>query len=469
MNWNLTINGSPQTGGNNLVAAIYDPSNPSSYPLSPVQYIAITGPFPGTFNITFTGVNPIVYHFVLWETSGVTPGGTARNDFSLQPTLQTMQVRTPLYLTVGSSVGLNNGSTTYTDSSLNGWSFEVEKVAYGTYFPGSDYNSTATSFTLLNGETFITGGKWVLHFEPIISNQPILATTATLISAFQIVTGNLTLTNADIGKCFGIQGASQALTITLPAVSTVSDNSVIWFSSAGGVHINAIIAAAGSDTINYQLFMNQVTASTEFILGQSEQLLLVKANGCWNVLQADPGYRLTGEMIFNYSKQELNTIFMQGQTLSRTTYARLWAWVQQLESAAIVTDSAWTSTTSIIDGVTYYTNKGKFSFGDGSTTFRVPLIYAPGYVRMVDGVTRNAGSLQMCAMLDHQHDTLLGAYPAQPNGKGLRTTVGAYNGIISAASDLTGRAGAIIGGNFTILTRVDTEVRTDNIGVYGLI
>lgn len=468
MNWNLSINGSPNTLGNQLVAAIYDPSNPSSFPLTPVAYQAITGPFPGTFLVTFTGVNPIVYHFVLWENNTGLPGGTTRNDFSLQPTIQTLQVRTDLYLTVGTSAGLTNGATVYTNGTLSGWTYSLEKVGYGTYQSSIDYSTTDTSFTLLTGETFITGGKWVLHFIPIVSNQPITTTTSKLVSAIALITGITSLSNTDMGKGFAIQGAGASLSVTLPALSTVSDNDSLFFLSSGGIHINARIVAAGSDAFLFKLYSNQVTPQTRIVLGQSEQLTLIKATiggtPYWLVISASDTIRQVGDIVYNYSKFETNTLFATGNVISRTDYSRLWDFVQTLDSSCIVSAAAWNATT-VIDGITYFTNKARFHTGDGSTTFGIPLLYQYGFIRGVDGSTRLPGSFESIQMYAHQHNTNthgIGRY-----GSGPSNTQDGFTGVFAGLTDDLVSAASKNDG--TLLTAVGSENRPSNTGAYALI
>jgi microcystin-dependent protein len=53
------------------------------------------------------------------------------------------------------------------------------------------------------------------------------------------------------------------------------------------------------------------------------------------------------------------TLFMQGQLISRTTYADLWNYANT--SGNIVSEAVWSAG-----------QKGSFSVGDGSTTFRIP-------------------------------------------------------------------------------------------------
>lgn len=482
MNWNLSIQGNPANG--NFVIGLYDPSNPSSYPLSPVFQQAITSGFPGPFSVTATGLQAIVYNFVLFDTSGTTPGGTVRNAFSLQPTIQTLQVRADLYLTTDASPGLYSTSPTYTDptSSLAGWTYDLEQIGYGTLQPGAGYDYTVDpttgNFTLLAGNPN-TQQKFVVHFLPIVSNQPISVTAPSIISSFRLITATVTLANTDMGKLIAIQGASTAITITLPSIGSVSDNESIFFLSSGGVHKNVIIQAAGSDAFQWLQYSNQTTAQTQMILGQSEQMLLIKANGIWNVAQVSDGVKMVGEIVYDYNLFPINTIQCDGVPRNRADYPRLWNYINSLNSACIASEGAgvggWAQTTTV-DNLTYYLNKGKFTKGDGVSTFRVPLLGATGgtaqtgFLRLIDGINRTVGSGQADGYPDHVHDSLIGEFPGSPNGNNTSRTVGRYNGTQTSPSDLGGHPGYWVSGtSFFISQKATFESRPANVGVFGLI
>lgn len=482
MNWNLSISGTPANG--NFVVAIYDPSNPSSFPASPVFQQAITTGFPGPFSITATGLQAIVYNFYLWDTSGTIPGGTVRNQFSLQPTIQTLQVRADLYLTTDASPGLSSSSPTYLDptTSLAGWSYDLEQVGYGTLQVGvgNDYtvNGTTGNWTLLAGNPF-PNQKFVVHFLPIVSNQPISVTAPSLVSSYRLITASVPLTNADMGKLISIQGASTMITVTLPALSSVPDNESVFLMSSGGIHKNVIIQAAGSDAFQWLQYSNQITPQTQMILGQSEQMLLIKNAGIWNVAQVSDGVKLVGEIVYNYNLFPINTIQCMGQTLNRADYPRLWNYVNSLSSVAIAPEGAgiggWSRPT-LVDGVNYFLNNGKFTYGDGLTTFRIPLLGATsgsaqtGFLRLIDGSSRGPGSGQTDGYPDHQHDSLIGEFPGSPNGNNSSRTVGKYNGTQISPSDLSGHPGYFVSGTTFVLSMKSTfESRPTNVGVYGLI
>lgn len=409
MNWNLSIDGTPGTLGNNFVVALYDPSNPSSFPNAPVFQQAITSGFPGPFSITATGLQAIVYNFYLWDTPGTIPGGLVRNQFSLQPTIQTLKVRADLYLTTDLSAGLVSSSPTYTDptSSLAGWTYDLEQIGYGTLQQGVGFDYTVDPTT--GNWTLLTGNpnpnqKFVVHFLPIVSNQPISVTAPSLVSSYRLITATTTLTNADMGKLIAIQGAGTVITVTLPAISTVADNQSIFFTSSAGVHKNVVIAAAGSDAFQWLQYSNQVTAQNQMILGQSEQMLLIKNAGVWNVIQVSDGIKMVGELVWDYNLFPINTIQCNGQILNRADYPRLWNFVQSLDSSILIAEATW-NLTDTYNGHTYNKYHGYFSSGDGSTTFRLPKFTDSnmGFFRIADGSTRKAGNLNYETIAGHDH------------------------------------------------------------------
>ena len=87
--------------------------------------------------------------------------------------------------------------------------------------------------------------------------------------------------------------------------------------------------------------------------------------------------------------------------LSRSTYSALWTAVQS--SGMLVTDALWTATTVGPSG-----NWGKFSQGDGSTTFRIP-DFRGEFLRMWD----NGRGIDSGRTLGgYQESTLLGSSPS---------------------------------------------------------
>jgi len=84
------------------------------------------------------------------------------------------------------------------------------------------------------------------------------------------------------------------------------------------------------------------------------------------------------------------TLLLQGQLISRATYADLYAFA--VTSGNIVSEAAWSASA-----------KGSFSVGDGSTTFRLPDL-RDQFLRGASG-TRVLGTSQLDAIQNHFHST----------------------------------------------------------------
>ena len=230
-----------------------------------------------------------------------------------------------------------------------------------------------------------------------------------------------------------LQGTSSQLAITLPALTTVADNLSIFLMSAGGNHNNVVINPAGADTFQFKLFKNQSTASTQLTLGQSENMILLKANGIWNVISGGERMLKVGEIVYSYGRQEMNTLLLNGtQGLLRADYPALWSFISQLESSCLCSQAAWPNV-SIINGFAYYINKAKFNTGDGTTTFGLPDLTIYGMMKAADGSTRYPGNFENFQVgqfnanqgdnyLNHPYvTTLVGRGQANPNTLQLNT------------------------------------------------
>jgi hypothetical protein len=451
MNWNVFIQATLSNPANNLVAAIYDHSAPGV----PVQVIAPPKPYASTIHIIFTGIDPILYDFKLFESATTSPAGTVRSSFSFEPTNESITVRDDLYLTAGTSVNFNAGATSYTADSpndLTGWAYDLERRGFGTMEPGVNYAKDVNGFHLLvAGDQFEVEEKFILHFLPLVAQIP-LPTVPALISTTEIITASRTLTNADVGKGFLIQGAGSSITIILPALSLVGNNKTLFFLSAGGSHINAIIQCAGSDAIEYKLYTNQVTPTVNLVLGQSEQLILIKSNSKWNVLMSSDTIRMVGEVIDQYSKQQINTIFASGTALSRADYPRLWAYVQTLEAGLVIADSTYNDVSG-----SNFINRGKYTTGNGTTTFRIPTLFTHGFRKAVDSV-RLPGSFEADDVKPHVHDLTV------PANKTSSTQAGQGRFVGGSDSNEPIPMSPVTTDNNT-----GTETRPKNTGIYALI
>lgn len=473
----------PVSGSNWLVAAVYDPAAPT---IVVAQY-----PFPKPYTgqtqlVDFIGLDDIVYTYICWESATTSPGGTSRNNFDIQPSNNAFTIRENLELTADVSTGLNSNTNFYNDSSLIGWDWWMERKPSGTMKSDIDFSKTISgvitgiSNTNADGmKLLISGDVWgineeiVIHFYPQASASA-SAPTAKLISSTTILTSNTIQDNTAIGKSFLLQGAGGYFEVTLPDLATVSDNKPIFFLSSGGSHVNVGIKCFGSQSFQW----GGATVS-KIWLAQNEQLMVYKftypdTSTKWLVAQISDTVRLVGEIVFSYSNAISNTIQMKGQYLSRANYARLWAWVQTLASSCLISDSSF-DTPTLIDGVNYMENHGKFTTGDGSSTFRLPDLTASagagtGFLRIIDGISRIPGDWQMDSMASHQHETTAGTLPTPLFGEGaVNRLKGNYNGQATGKTDLTSIPGLIVSSTFQTTQKLSYESRPVNNGVYGLI
>ncbi len=455
---------------NFLVFALYDASAPAVL----LESQAPAKPYGDPLQITFLHncVAGHVYIIKLWESVDDTPTGSERNSFNMTVNNQRTTVRLPEYLVVDVTDGLVADTTTYVNLTYNGWDYTVERVGQGTLYPQvapAEINyeqDDAGGFHLtLPGDVFQPSEKFVAQFVPQVADGGPAGTPSAPFSTGRIITTDETLAVDDLNKALFLQGEDSSLIITLPALSMVQDYiEWVYLYSIAGSHINAIIDTNEGDRILYN------TELLNIILGQCEILKLFKANDVWNVDYAPVGVKAVGELVYNYGKTELNTIECAGQELQRADYPRLWAYIQTLESACIVMDTLWNTTTTVLDGITYYINKGKFSTGNGTSTFRMPLLYNK-FIRVADGTTRLPGNLQTDADIQHSHDTIVGAIPSLPNGSGPSHPVrGLYNGSGTGITDLTGLMyNPTVAGNVGgVLQRQANETRPVNIATYCL-
>jgi hypothetical protein len=96
------------------------------------------------------------------------PGGT----YPLN--LQVGATRNDFFIKAGTTTGLSVGGTTYSDSSLIGWTYRVVQLGYGPLQDGVDIAIDAVNggWSLLNGQTFTNNERFSMEFLPQMSVVP---------------------------------------------------------------------------------------------------------------------------------------------------------------------------------------------------------------------------------------------------------------------------------------------------------
>jgi hypothetical protein len=495
---NLWQETNPVGVGNSLVMAIYKATAPTVL----VASFQLPGPYTGQTQLhSFTGLQNVVYNYVLYESPDGGADGTQRNAFSVQPNANAYNVRDPLTLLANTSPYFASGTNFYgPDPSLIGWNWYPDIPGTGIFTYGVDYvktvNGTPTTQddTTANGYKYLATGysigdgeKSVIVFLPQLQATS-TSVSGTIVSLTTLLTSNTTLTNSAAGQAFLLQGGGPALSITLPGTLAMPDNEPIFINSAGGSHVNAGLLPQGGDVFEWYNNANSLgsaTRATVLYLGQCESIGIYKwtypdSTRKWLIFQGGEGMRMVGEIIYDYSLVPLNTVFANGQLLSRTAYARLWAWVQAA-GTNIIFDSFF-NTTSTVNGVVYQPYWGYFTYGDGSTTFRVPKLWASGYLRAKAGVAGSgnsgygySGDFTPPSVLAHIHTPMHGfgtisggagnLYLARLGGGGRYSGGGGdqFGGTSSPDETMS------TGGTGGFATNANGEQLTANIGAYALI
>jgi hypothetical protein len=369
----LFIQASLTVSTSEFVIALYAASAPTVV----LQTQTPAKPYGDPIQVEFDGLTyGLGYNIILWESTDGTASGIARNSGSFTALSNSITLRADLVLIVGRDSGFAAGGTKYTDpsNSLAGWTYSLENRGVGTMIPPSDANpeyslDANNNFTLIDGETFQTNQVFILHFQP--QSAQIAPSSPSLISSGVTLNSNTTLDNTAVNKAIYLQGTAAVFTVTLPALSTITDYQVLYFYSAGGNHVNVNIVTPGTD-----LFQRKTTISI-ITLGQNEILKLFKANGKW---QVDCDLRGVDEVGQKFTSDFSNELISQ---------------------------SSWANT----DGSGNYINKGFYGTGDGSTTFTVPDLTAYGFRR---AKAASPGTFQVMDVQPHTHNQKV--YVAINNG-----------------------------------------------------
>ncbi len=456
MNINLSL--SPATSiANKILVVIYK----SSASLVPFDHREIDPPHDTPTEVTFEDVPPVVFIVNTYESTGYPVLGALLHSFIYDPTFSGVEIRLPLFIEMAAPyVGTND----YTNATLTGWVISnIERVSQGTQFFDIDIQLHAPVqdgwMLLATGDVFADHEKWVVFFAPNITVASPIYNSPKVINGTRIISVDTVLTEADQGTLIQLQGAGSFFTVTLPDLDLIDTFIPFFFNSNAGNHVNVSVKAKTGQFIEGQ---------TEVLLGMKEVLWLINDTGGWVIVSTNLKY-LEGVVVDDYligynsilkTPSRLNMVFADGTLYDRSVYKRLFNAFNKLEASEKVSDADWLLET--VDPTTGKprNNKGKWSFGDGATTFRVPRIYAAGYFRAIDGTTRLPGDFKNETVGNHQHES------NDYTGGGARFgTGGAYNGLGTFYGLLNGFA-ALVSNVYRTSTVPAGKTEPDNYGIY---
>jgi hypothetical protein len=381
---------------NKLAVVIYKASAPNVQ----VASQEFDPPHSSPRNITFADVDPVTYIVNTYETTGLPTLGILRHSFIYDPSFSGVAIRDTefLYMTAG--------QTGYTDESWVGWEIEsIERVGVGTQYPEQDvayfqktgvYTSyRQNGFDLVaEGDVFQDQEKFVIRFKPQIQLTPV--TTNDAYSGVLVIEEDILIEPEHVGNMFFVRGTFSTVNIQLSAITLLGVNKLLSFAANGGGHKKVKITSFGGS----DLFRFNGTTVSEILLGQCESIEFVTDQTWGFIVKSFSSTILqAGQFVDAYdTDNEPNVVHADGSLLDRDVDERLWKAVQNMPPSCLVTDAVWNETT---DGAN---NKGFYSIGDGSTTFRIPRIYAAGVLKAVDGSTRIPGSYEADDIKSHTHD-----------------------------------------------------------------
>ena len=478
MNIFLSLSAAPGITSNKLVVAVYDSSAPSTV----VQSQVFNAPHSAPVNVEFTGLNPVIYLVKTWESTDGSASGVLRHSFIATPENDNATSRVDLMITADSTSGFASGQNQYIDTSLSGWNYAVSQRGVGDLIPGVDIQIFLSGgWGFINGYIIQPGEVFTHRFQPTITVQA----GATSQIAGQLFTDELTVT-ADItmdatylGKV--VKGASASATVlnfTLPASASAANMKQVRIMSEGGAHTMINIKTQGSDVLTC---LGQ--SLTVISIAQDESVDLYNYNGNWRVTPSGDFLKMVGEFVYSFSKLIPNTLVCNGQLLLRSQYPRLWNWIStKLDSSLLISESNWGLQDSTISSPTYglYTNKAKFSSGDGTTTFRLPVLCASGqigtnvvggFLRGIDDTVRMPGTMQVDGVGNFK--AIIPGKIFQCHYSGLAgeqfIALGAASGGLTPIGNSNVTTGSPIAGADPITGTANNETRPFNTGAYILI
>lgn len=345
-----------------------------------------------------------------------------------------------------------------------GWDIEIERIGIGTMKPGVDYSFDKTTgvFNLLvTGDAFASLEYFNVSFILQTQVSGGASDGGVLFFSNKIITTDYTITTSDFGKKLIIEASGTFLTLTLPDISTIPENKLLFIETGIGNHINIAI-----DTYSNSQYFKFITPNkTSLYLGKCETISIYKqiqsdATQVWRINDNDSNIKTVGNDFHSYknSGDVINALWLDGggtDGVSSTDYARLYEYVINLNPALVCNYADWSTGN----------NKYKYSYKDATTgLFRIPDTRNM-FIRN-SGAFRNAAIFQDHALMSHRHINPGASNNALlPFGKSLLNIINAtIFGTGTSSTNKNPLSSDPCASNGTVLTsNIDTETRPINL------
>jgi len=234
-------------------------------------------------------------------------------------------------------------------------------------------------------------------------NQQYLMNRGGAFSDIVVYDSSQTMPDTDLGKMvmLSVDVAGVVGELTLPSLSRSAPYHLV----ITNINIRPwrIYKASADVLVNGHRFINSGATPLDYVvLMPGESMTLVPLYQStpltkWVVISKDAAMDQTGQIVAQLGDVGVNGLLqLKGQTVLREDYPRLWAYLNSniAVNTLIVDESAWTS------------NTGRYSKGNGTTTFRLP-DWRGRYIRSLNDSNTGIDPNQVQGALE---DDLLGTH-----------------------------------------------------------
>lgn len=355
-------------------------------------------------NVTVMDLNPVMHQVEIWDTND----GTTLNALKGQCDMDASQGTgnggfSYIQFVVGSGVVVGStatcpvdGATQYVDTSLDAVDYLVSKGGFGILTWGTEIQQIAGGgFEYIDGQKFGDLSEYTI-IKPGTGVIPVAASSSTELSDVIIHTADSTLTSTDRGKLHVFNYAGEVAVLTMETLVGVPNKTLWAFNTHQGNQINGEIKFQSGQGC---WFKGQLR--NRIFLGKNEFIkMLVKSGVCY-CIEYNGEYNRIGERVMSDVLSGDNLLPLNGSDCDGTVYKRTYEWLTTVVSSSQKVTYTDYDAAIVENGVTIYTNRGKWAIDTTAKTFKTPVML-DSYPKAVAG-GREAGTYQKWQVGAHFH------------------------------------------------------------------